>query len=177
MNLNTICKNLGFADWDLIVVTEDRLSKSKNNNKKKDENVFYSINNMDAYVLSATQWQNEMLSHHRFLCWLVLFLPDNAVWKEILPMYAFPKDRSLVLEWPTLMASVKKEVLRDSKKMQKFWDQNKQSKAKKTFTHILRMVWLAKEIISYFQTQLQTQQLPKIMEFGPLINETVYFIL
>merc|ERR1712048_299824 len=58
------------SDWDGLIVT-----------KCKNERKSVSVDNIDAVILSNKQWQKE-LKRHRFECWLTLFLPTNAIWKQ-----------------------------------------------------------------------------------------------
>ncbi len=47
----------------------------------KNNRVFSSQGNIDAYTLNIVQWCFE-LNEGRFIAWLTLFLPEEAVWKE-----------------------------------------------------------------------------------------------
>ena len=67
------------SDWDVIIVTDN-----------KNNNVFQSVDNIDAYILDKHQWREE-LNNHRFVCWLTLFLPESAIWKNDLNVSSLNK--------------------------------------------------------------------------------------
>ncbi len=163
MNLKVICQKLGFAleavlncfvigsrvwgtaksesDWDMILVTADTL---------KHKSVFVSVDNIDVYVLDQTQWSHE-LSSHRFVCWLTLFLPKEAIWKNECPI-------SVGFDPQTFIDKLRHAIDKDCRKLNKFFVKHKMSKVYKTFIHTLRMCRISKEMIVLFKRSRHTNR-------------------
>eukprot|EP01083_Nonionella_stella_P125120 378323_1 len=123
------------SDWDVIVVTKHITPIAKNKNK-----AFVSVDNIDAYILEQEQWKQE-LNDHRFVCWLTMFLPMDAIWKNDLKMTNEMFNGKIFAD--TLL----KQIDKDCKKLHRFYTKKKMDKVDKTFIHALRMCEVSKKMI------------------------------
>eukprot|EP01083_Nonionella_stella_P101561 288031_1 len=133
------------SDWDVVIVT-----------KTKNDRVFLSRDNVDAYILDECQWREE-LNNHRFVCWLTLFLPKEAIWKEELSICDINKERGVNkvnvdgFEFKRFVDALATEVDKDCKKLNKFYKKNKLDKVRRTFIHSARMIAVCKRIVFLLQ--------------------------
>merc|ERR1712129_157940 len=94
----------------------------------KNERVFISVANIDAFILDKAQWQTE-LNRQRFVCWLTLFLPKQAIWKRECKIDIQSFDRTLFIE--SINSEMEKDIAKMKKKKKKKKNIKKKKKKKK----------------------------------------------
>ena len=127
------------SDWDVIVVVD-------NKTKMKHRGQSVKVDNIDAVIWDKEEWIEEVKAH-RFVCWLTLFLPSTAIWKQemdICSLSANMKGFGLRLFVDELM----EEVGEDCKKLNKFWSKGEMDKVHRTFVHSLRMIQVSKSVVT-----------------------------
>merc|ERR1712045_135404 len=71
LNVYRVCESaITKSDCNVIIVTKSGGYESRG-----------SVDDIDAHIFSKEEWTLELKSH-RFMCWLTLFLPQNAIWRE-----------------------------------------------------------------------------------------------
>ena len=125
------------SDWNVIIVTESEGHKSRQ-----------SVDNIDAYIFSKTEWNSEM-KKYRFMCWITLFLPQDALWREEYTISHIEEVDGFKLK--DFVNALKRDLDRDCKKMKIFHGKKRKGKVQRTFMHCLRMMWIAKQIIILMQ--------------------------
>merc|ERR1712130_286770 len=127
------------SDWDVFVVVD-------NKKKMKHQGPSVQVHNIDAVIWDKEEWIDKVKAH-RFECWLTLFLPSTAIWKQemdICSLSANIKGFGLRQFGEKLVD----EVGKDCKKLNKFWSKRKMDKVHRTFVHSLRMIQVSKAIIT-----------------------------
>jgi len=125
------------SDWDMIVVI-------KNKKKMKKQGTTLTVDNIDAKIWDIEEWIEE-LKAHRFACWLTLFLPINAIWKQESSIDTLENVGGFSMT--LFVDKLVDDVGKDCHKLNKFWTKGKMDRVHRTFVHSLRMIEISKQIL------------------------------
>ena len=121
------------SDWNMIVVTESGGHRSRR-----------TVDDIEAHTFSKREWTVESRKC-QFMCWLTLFLPPDAIWKQEHTL------SDLRFNLKEFVVALKREMDRDCKKIKIFHGKQRMDKVQRTFAHCLRTMRITKQIIVLVQ--------------------------